>query len=151
MITVYTVDYNEELQIQFMIDHYRSRFPDCHIVVYDNMSTDRTVEICLNNDCEVISYDTNNQIQDRKYLEIKNNFWKTAQANWVLVCDTDELLDINKAQLQLEEYKNYTIIKSEAYNMINMEDNLDLSNIKYGARTVYHDKSYLFNKKLIKN
>ena len=149
MINVYTIAYNEELQIKFLIDHYRLRFPNCHIVVYDNMSTDNTVSIAESNGCEVISYDTNNQIQDSKYLKIKNNCWKNALNDWVLVCDVDELLDINEMQLKEEEYKNITIIRSEGYNMVNMEDNLDIYGIKHGARTVYHDKSYLFNKKFI--
>src|SRR3990167_11265325 len=100
MITVYTITYNESLLIQFMIDHYRSRFPDCRIVVYDNISTDDTVKIALANGCEVIPYDTNGQIQDSHYIQIKNNCWKDAKTDWVLICDMDELLDINTAQLK---------------------------------------------------
>jgi FkbM family methyltransferase len=149
MITVYTIAYNEEVFIEFMIDHYRYKFPGCHIVVYDNMSTDRTVELARINGCEVISYDTNNQISDSKYLEIKNNCWKTAKTDWVLVCDMDELLNINYEQLKTEDAKGVTIIKSEAYNMVNMEDNYDLANIKYGSRCNPYDKSYLFKKSVI--
>lgn len=149
MITIYTVAFNEEVFIKFMIDHYRSRFPNCHIVVYDNMSTDNTVKIALENGCEVIHYSTNNQISDSKYLEIKNNCWKNAKTDWVLVCDVDELLNINEQDLALEDTRS-TIIKSEAYNMVNMEDNYDLPNIKYGARCEPYDKSYCFNKKFIK-
>lgn len=149
MITVYTVAYNEELQIQFLIDHYRSRFPGCDIVVYDNMSTDKTVEISKKNNCEVISYNTNNQIQDKKYLEIKNNCWKSAKTDWVLVCDVDELLDINQEQLLKEESEGTTIIRSEGYNMVNLEDNLNIASICYGARAPRHDKNYLFNKKML--
>jgi len=132
-----------------MIDHYRSRFPDCHIVVYDNMSTDRTVEIALENKCEVISYDTNNQICDSKYLEIKNNCWKTAKTDWVLVCDVDELVDIDEKNLKFEDSMSHTIIETIGYNMINMKDNYDLDNIKYGVFSVGYGKSYLFNKKFI--
>jgi hypothetical protein len=150
MITVYTVAYNEEYQLQFMIDHYRFRFPDCHIVVYDNMSTDNTVDIALRNKCEVVSYDTNNQISDSKYLEIKNNCWKTAKTDWVLICDVDELVDINQDMLKYEETCNHTIINVHGYNMINMDDNCNLDHIKYGVRSHYYDKNYLFNKKFIK-
>lgn len=149
MITIYTISYNEEIFIKFMIDHYRSRFPDCRIVVYDNMSSDNTVKIALDNNCEVIPYDTNNQIQDSKYLEIKNSCWKTALTDWVLICDVDELLNINENDLRSEELSGTTVIKSEGYNMINMEDNYDLANIKYGSRCSPYDKSYLFNKKFI--
>lgn len=146
MITVYTVSFNEEMFIQFMIDHYRSRFPGCQIVCYDNMSTDKTVEILKANNCHVIPYDTNNQIDDNHYLQIKNNCWKSSTTDWVLVCDVDELLDINESQLNAEDAKGTTIIRSEAYNMVNMEDNFDLPNIKHGARCEPYDKYYLFKK-----
>ena len=151
MITVYTIAYNEELIMQFMIDHYRSRFPGCNIVVYDNMSTDNTTKIARANDCEVIQYDTNNQIQDRRYIEIKNNCWKNALTDWVLICDMDELLDINAEQLKKEEEVGVTMIRARSYDMINMEDNLDIKSIKYGARASRgYDKLYLFNKKFVK-
>lgn len=149
MITIYAVAYNEEVFLQFMIDHYRNRFPNCHIVVYDNQSSDRTVEIAKANGCDVIEFNTNNQISDRKYLEIKNSCWKSAQTDWVLVCDVDELLNINQEQLLEEESWGVTIILSEAYNLINMEDNFDFANIKYGSRCSPYDKSYLFKRSVI--
>lgn len=149
MITVYTITYNESLLLQFMIDHYRTRFPGCRIVVYDNMSTDDTVKIVLANGCEVVPFDTNNQFQDRRHMEIKNSCWKNALTDWVLICDLDELLDINMAELKAEESVGASIIRSEFYDMINMEDNLDLAGMKYGARSDRPGKSCLFNKKLI--
>src|SRR3989338_8384979 len=118
MITVYTLAYNEELLIQFMIDHYRTRFPGCRIVVNDNMSTDNTVKIARANGCQVIPYDTNNQIQDRRYMEIKNNCWKDAKTDWVLICDMDELLEINANQLKTEEKSGTTIVRSTFYTMV---------------------------------
>ncbi len=149
MITVYTVAYNEELQIKFLIDHYRARFKDCHIVVYDNESTDKTVEIARSHGCDVITYSTNNQIIDSRYLEIKNNCWKSAKTDWVLICDVDELLDIDSQQLQEEEHLDTTIIRASGYNMINMEDNTDLHQMNHGVRSHAYDKSYCFNRKLI--
>jgi len=149
MITVYTVSYNEELLLQFMIDHYRERFPNCKIVIFDNYSTDKTLEIAKTNGCEVILYDTNNKINEHKYLEIKNNCWKSSKTDWVLVCDVDELLDITQNQLEAEDRLGTTIIRSEGYNMINMDDNFDIYQIQYGSRSTNHDKSYLFNKKVI--
>ncbi len=149
MITVYTVTYNEELLIQFMIDHYRVRFPNCRIVVNHNkLSTDNTLKIALSNDCE-IRYDNNNKLRDEPLTMIKNNCWKDAKTDWVLVCDLDELLDINEAELKQEERSGTTIIRSEAYDMIDMEDKLDIAGMKYGARAEAGDKAYLFNKKYI--
>lgn len=150
MITVYTLAYNEELLIQFMIDHYRARFPDCSIVVHDNMSTDSTVKIALKNNCEVITYDTKDQLIDRRFLEIKNNCWKTSFTDWVLICDLDELLDIKKSELEIEEDLGSTIIQSDVYDMINLENNLDIDSIKYGVKSPIPGKLCLFNKKYIR-
>lgn len=149
MITVYTVTYNEELLIQLMIDHYRERFPGCRIVVYDNMSTDRTTKIALANGCEIIPFDTNGQFQDRQHMDIKNSCWKDAKTDWVLMCDLDELLDINEAELKTEEESDASMIRCEVYDMINMEDNLDIARMKYGVKGPESGKFCLFNKKYI--
>jgi glycosyltransferase involved in cell wall biosynthesis len=132
-----------------MLNHYKSRFPECNFVLYDNYSTDKTNEIAKNNGCEIIMYDTNNQVDDQKLTHLKNNCWKNAKTDWVLVCDVDELLEINADNLKKEEEKNVTIINSIAYNMVNMEDNFDFANIKYGSRCPPYDKRLLFNKKFI--
>lgn len=151
MITVYTMAYNEEVFLQFMLDHYKKRFPNCHIVLYDNDSTDNTVPIALKNNCEIMQYHTNNLVDDFKLRELKNNFWKSAKTDWVLVCDIDELLDINEDDLKYEESIGTTIIKSEGWNMVNLEDNYDFANIKHGSRVPQYDKYYLFNKNHIKD
>jgi len=149
MITVYTLTFNEELLMKFMIDHYRSRFPGCRIVVYDNFSIDKTVEIALKNNCEIVPFDTNCMFSDRKNMEIKNTCWKDAITDWVLVCDLDELLDINLKQLKAEEALGTTIIKPEVYDMINMVNNTDIASIKYGVKSPVDGKISLFNKKYI--
>ncbi len=61
----------------------------------------------------------------------------------------DELLDITEEQLKAEEAAGTTIVKSRGYAMVNMEDNYDLENIKYGAYSPPYGKDYLFNKKYI--
>jgi len=138
--------YNEELMIDFTINHYRERFADCNIVLYDNFSTDRTREIAAKYKCRIENFNTNNKIDDYKYLDLKNNCWKKADTDWVLVCDTDELIDITEQNLKEEDSKGVTIIKSEGYNMVNMEDNLDLYSIKNGVRAEQYDKFLLFKK-----
>lgn len=150
MLTVYSITYNESLFIQFMIDHYRSRFPNCHIIFYDNSSTDNTAEIAKKNNCEVRTYNSNNSLDDGLHMQIKNSCWKDAKTPWVLVSDLDELLDINEEQLKKEESFGTTLIKNEGWDMFNMEDNFDLHNIKYGTRNSLYDKKMLFNKNSIK-
>jgi hypothetical protein len=148
-ITIYTLSYNEELLIQFMIDHYRLRFPGCHIVFYDNSSTDNTINIAKNNNCEIRPYNSNNTMDDLIHMQIKNNCWKDAKTDWVLVSDMDELLNINHIDLSKEENLGTTRIKSEGWHMVNLEDNFDINNIKYGTRNFRYDKYMLFNKKYI--
>lgn len=150
MITVYTLAYNEELLVKFMIDHYRERFPGCKIVIYDNQSTDQTVKIARERGCQIILYDTNNQLQDRRFLEIKNNCWKDALTDWVLVCDMDELLDITRQELKKEELWGSTIISTTTYDMINLNNNTNIEAIKYGVPSPLPGKICLFNKKFIK-
>lgn len=132
-----------------MVDHYRERFPRCRIVIFDNLSTDNTVKIARANNCEVIPFDTGGQFQDRRHMEIKDSCWKSANTDWVLVCDLDELLDINEAELKTEEQTGTTLIRSETYDMINLQDNLDITGMKYGVKSPIPGKFCLFNKKYI--
>lgn len=151
-VTIYTLTYNEQVLMQFMIDHYRSRFPNCHIVVYDNNSTDRTVEICKNNGCEIRAYNANNQLNDGLHQQIKNTCWKDATTDWVLMCDLDELLDITEEQLMQEEAAGVSVIKTEAWTLVNMVDDSSyeaISKINGGFRDPGYDKSLIFNKKHI--
>lgn len=144
-ITIYTITYNEEHMLPFFIKWYRNIFPTSKIVVYDNYSTDKTVQIAKENNCEVIYYDTNNQLSDSKYLEIKNNCWKNAQTDWVIVCDADELLDIKTENLS----SNQTLFRSKGYNMCNVENTGNVLDIKHGIEAQQYDKIICFNKKFI--
>lgn len=151
MVTIYTITYNEELMIEFFINHYRKRFPGCEIVVIDNYSTDKTVEIAKKNNCKIEYFDSNNQISEKKYLEIKNHCWKNSKTDWVIVCDCDELANIDENILKNEALSNTTIVNFEGYDMVNLNDNdiIDLHNIKNGIRAKLYDKNILFNKKKI--
>jgi len=140
-MTIYTITYNEELMLPYFIRHYRERFPNCKIVVYDNESTDDTRAISIGMDCELITYSTNNKLSDSTYLEIKNNCWKNDKG-WVIVADCDEFLDIWESDLDNEQA---SIISVEAYNMVNIEDNLDILGITHGVRSTSYDKAYCFN------
>jgi hypothetical protein len=149
MLTIYTITYNEELMIEFFINHYREKFPNCKIVIYDNYSTDNTVNIAKKYNCDIKYFDSNNQISETKYLEIKNNCWKESTTDWVIVCDCDELVNISQDKLKIEELKGSTIINFEGYDMINLSKDIDLYKIKNGVRNKMYDKRILFNKKNI--
>lgn len=150
MITIYTLTYNEEIMIEFFIQHYRKKFPNCIINIYDNESTDNTVEIAKSYGCNIITYKTNNTLSDSEYLKIKNNCWKKSTTDWVLVCDCDELLDIDENNLINENNKDTTIIKPEGYSLMNNSDEINLNDMEFGFRDFGFDKCVLFNSNKIK-
>ena len=152
MITIYTLTYNEELMLPFFIKHYRNRFNNCNIIVFDNESTDKTVEIATDYGCQVITYSTNNQISDSKYLEIKNNCWKNSKTEWNIICDCDELCEINQDDLGFEISKGTTIFKFDGYDMVNISNNKDsvvIEGLNMGVKNNMYDKVLMFNKKEI--
>jgi len=151
MISVFVMVYNEEHIMQWFIDHYRTRFPGCPIFVYDNFSVDSTAEIARRNDCQVWLYDSGGEVNDQILRNHKNNCWRNSPTNWVLVCDADELLEIDEAQLRAEEANGTTIVKATGYTMVNMVDDPDPSAIDHGYRETYYDKSMLFDRRHIQH
>jgi glycosyltransferase involved in cell wall biosynthesis len=145
MITIYTITYQEEHIIEYFVKWYRDRFKDCTIVVFDNESTDNTRQIATDLGCEVITYCTGNKLSDSTYLQIKNNIWKQAETDWVIVCDVDEFLDVDESYLNT----NQTLYKAKGYNMCNVDNLADITEIKHGVEAIQYDKTILFNKKYI--
>lgn len=154
-VTVYTVTYNEEVLIEFFIKHYRRMFPNCIIKIYDNYSTDDTVEIAKSFGCEIeyfMSQEGKDVFDDRAINEIKNNAWKNATTDWVVVCDSDELIQITQEELIEEERNGYNIIAPEGWHMINNKNNIiDLENMERGWQDWSYSKKILFNKKFVSN
>lgn len=132
-IDVFALCFNEEHILPSFIAHYKSM--GAHITVYDNNSTDKSVEILTQNGCIVIPYESNGQIRDDIYVNIKNNCWKKSRADWVIVCDIDEFIkvdfDINK----------YTIINTCGYDMIGPPgSNLGVANPWYSKHIMFRPK-----------
>lgn len=150
MITIYVICWNEKLLLPFMHQFYKSRFPDAKFVIYDNESDDGSPDIARRLGCEVVTYQTYGKLSDSAYTNIRNNCWKTASTDWVIVCDMDELYDIWPFQLEAESRSGATICRAVGYNMVNMEDNYDLYSIKHGSRAKQYDKNYCFNRKYIR-
>ena len=145
-VTIFVICFNEQFMLPFFIKWYRDRFPNCKIVVYDNFSTDNTVKIALENNCEVRQYDTEGKLSDSKYLEIKNNCWKDSDTDWNLIADADEFLDIRPEDLNTDQ----TLYKAKGYNMCNVEGLDNVLDIKHGIESEAYDKVVCFNKLYIK-
>ena len=150
MVTVYTLTYNEELMLPHFIAHYRSRFPACPIVVYDNESTDMTTEIAATNDCEVRVNRTDGRLSDRNFVDIKDHCWKTATTGWVIVADCDELCDVDEHSLARLEQEGVTALKFRGYNMVNLDDSMDIGAIVHGVRAESYDKVLCFDRRHVR-
>lgn len=111
-IEVFAICYNEELLLPYFIDHYKKM--GAKITIIDNQSTDKSRSIIEKAGCTYMAYNSNNQIRDDLYLQIKNNCWKDSKADWVIVCDIDELIEVNF------DISKYTIINTKGFDMIGL-------------------------------
>jgi len=129
-VWVYTIAYNES----HFVGNFLTAYKDAErIVVYDNMSTDNMVELLMKDPrVEIRKYDSNNQIRDDLYLEIKNHCWKEAKhkADWVIVVDFDEVFSrcrkigdqvVFDLDFSYAYNFNFDIIKPYAYNMMSSD------------------------------
>lgn len=90
-IDVFTTCYNEEIILPYFIRHYKEFATN--ITVYDNMSTDSSVKIMEENGgINIIPFDTKGKFEESVLMKIRNSCWKNSNADWVIVCDTDELI-----------------------------------------------------------
>jgi len=128
-INIFILCYNEELLLPHTINFYKTNIPNASIIIYDNESTDNSVNIAKNLGCEVISFSTNKTQSEMMQIKIKNNCWKCVKEGWVIVCDMDEFLDVKESDLINEEKKGTTILKIKGYDMIGESTKIDFSDI----------------------
>lgn len=158
IIHAHILAFNEEKILPFTLDYY-SNICD-KIYIYDNMSTDSSDEIYKRYPkVTVIKWNSNNEINERNYLNIKNNGYKLSRednADWVIVCDTDEFLYHPRLLEKLEHYKNegITVPKIDGHDMVSesfpeYDGELITKKIKTGSE-VYPPfcKNIVFNPKI---
>ena len=112
-IEVYAVCHNEEKLLPYFLRHY-SRFAS--MTIYDNESTDKSVKIATDGGARVISFNTTGEFREDIMTEIRNTCWKESKAEWVIVCDIDELVcheDLPKALSSIRG----TVILPRMFNM----------------------------------
>ncbi|MBN2485665.1 MAG: glycosyltransferase family 2 protein [Bacteroidales bacterium] len=154
-IDVFTLCYNEEVLMPYFLRHYMEFCEN--IFIYDNFSTDNSCRIASGNkNVHIRKFDTNNQIRDDIYLEIKNNCWKESNADLVIVCDMDEFLYHRNITRFLKRFKSlgYTIARPTAFDMFSQKVPIGEGHIykevTIGARNMFFDKMLLFDPRKIK-
>lgn len=104
----YTLTYNESDIVPFVIQYYKhiiSQGIDLKVFIFDNYSTDNTVELLKQYDfIEIRYFNTNGQFNDDINRYIKNECWKMSKGNADLVCvsDFDEVIYSNNLKEKLE-------------------------------------------------
>jgi glycosyltransferase involved in cell wall biosynthesis len=158
-VWVYTICYNEE----HFVKHFLAAYAGAErIVAYDNMSTDRTVELLRQDPrVEVRPFVSGETLRDDIHMEIKNHAWKEARgkAEWVICVDFDEIFNrcytsegVAKFDLDFTQATKlgYNIIRPFGYGMVSMDAPLGGEGHPYNFvnRAVYHvpeEKMVCFN------
>jgi glycosyltransferase involved in cell wall biosynthesis len=112
-IEVYAVCHNEERLLPYFLRHY-SQFAS--MTVYDNQSTDKSVQIATAGGAKVIPFDTQGEFREDIMTEIRNTCWKESKADWVIVCDIDELVYHEDLPTALSSIHG-TVILPRMFNM----------------------------------
>lgn len=155
-IELYVLCYNEEKMILHSLNYY-AQF--CNkIIVIDNQSTDDSIKLAKHfENVEVRYLPTGNEFVEDVLTFSRNNCWKGSTADFVIVCDMDELLyDENLiGKLQVAKQLNISIPGIEGYNMMsddfpNDYKKLIIDQVKYGVRTNRFDKRIIFDPKKVK-
>jgi glycosyltransferase involved in cell wall biosynthesis len=145
-IECYFIAFNEAETIHLTIKHYQSFCSK--IVVYDNFSTDNTREIAESMGCEVRLFGIEGQLNDAEYLKVKNNCWKGSQADWVIVCDADEVLNLVDFTTAKEE--GATIFHTFGHNMFSEQlPKESWFEVNTGIHDPNYSKCIVFNPKEI--
>lgn len=155
IVEVFTIAYNEEKIIKFFIEHY---LKFCNkITIFNNYSTDSTSDIVKsyeNNNVHLKFFDTNNSVDDKIYLDIKNNCWKSSEAEYVIIVDSDEFLYHPDIKSFLRETKQ-ALYRPLGYNMVSDEfpsgDDLLVDIIKEGVLAHNYSKMCLFSPAEVSN
>ncbi len=126
IIHAYTLVKDEELMITFYLNHYANLADK--IIIYDNDSTDQTVEIANSySKVEIRRFEMNGW-DDTAITNLYNECWKESRgkADWVIMCSADEILYHPNLRSYLEnrKRKGITIPRTKGFSMLAEDESL---------------------------
>ena len=120
----YTLMYNESEIIPYVVDywiHLHSQLDEFKVVVYDNNSTDNSVELLSKYPWIEIRHFQSDGHNDVIHQQLKQDCWKESKgrADWCCVCDFDEILwsknNTLKEELEYADKHNFNVIGMKWY------------------------------------
>lgn len=154
-IEVHVLAYDEDRILPYTIRHYRT-FAD-RIIVHDAHSTDATEEVSISAGAEVQKWGLGGEVNDIEYCALKNSCWIGTDADWVIVCDADELIYFPQdARATLETYLRIegAVIKPHGFEMFSYDypttEGQIYHEVKIGAPDdKWYSKPILWNANLV--
>lgn len=140
-IEVYSIVYNEGRMLKFFLHHYEKYCSK--IIIYDNQSTDDTLEILqLHPKVEVHNLDTQNTLDDLIMMNIYNSCFINSKADYVITADIDEFIqDLDSLEA------HHDVLKCEGYNMYSEKfpkTQAEFDSINLGIPSKYYSKPIIF-------
>jgi hypothetical protein len=115
-MTVYLLSFNESFLLPQVNAWWVERFPGIKFVLYDNESTDNTIELAKAYGWEVRPFHTEG-MSDLVQMGIKNECWKECKDEWCWVSDFDEVPGFNQEDLDKID-PNISVVRLKGYEMI---------------------------------
>ncbi|WP_445363365.1 glycosyltransferase family 2 protein [Microbulbifer sp. ANSA003] len=132
-IHAYFVCFNEEVILPYILDYYSAFCTK--IFLYDNLSTDETINIALNYPkVKVIPFDTGGKKNNARHVQIKTQEYKKYSrkggalceevADWVICADIDEIIYHPNLVDVLAKYKEegVSVPQITGFNMVGREE-----------------------------
>lgn len=118
----YVLCYNEEFIIPWIVQYWeriKQDGIDLHVYVYDNCSSDKSVEMLSKYDWITIAQFQTEGQDDIVQAQIKNTVWKRSKgkADFVVVSDFDEIIWSNDLESELQYMKDndYNVLGTAWY------------------------------------
>ncbi len=141
-VEVISFTYNESLYLEQLVKWYSVKFSNLRITLFDNHSIDDTVTKAEALGCVVKSWGEKNYMSETELARLKNSCFQDGESEYFLICDVDELLDVDDNDLL--QYQP-SVVQGIGYNMVG-DSETTFEQIHMGVRDTMYDKCLLFKR-----